>query len=592
MPRRSFLLLLALVTVIAVIIFHRALSGEFVNWDDPSHILQNPMLTRLDADAIARIWSSSWFGLYVPVTYSAWAGVAALARLFAEPIDPAFFHALNLLLHIVNAWILGRLLLRWTRSPWALFAGLGVFLWHPLQVESVVWVSGLKDVLSTGLCLGAILVWSSNGSRGAEARETTGVRVMLLGSVLFALAMLAKPSVAALAVFPLLFLTRRNSQRETWSALILSLVNVAVAMPIVQHTRTLQASDSPTFLTLWERGIVALDALGFYVIKVFGPIGLAADYGRTPERVIALVRGGDGLMSMVVGGIFVAVGVVGAWWLRRRSGGVHPGFWFCMLALLPVLGLVPFGFQKISTVADRYMYPVMAGVAMLVAVGVNARIWERAQWMRVVMRVTAVLVLLLLGVISYGLVPNWQSTATLFERVLVVNPRSFSAHNNLGLLDVERGALDAAEVRFRKAIEANGSFSRAHDNLGVVLQKRGLTEAALPHHVEAVRVDPGYAMAQSNLGVALQKLGRLDESIEHLRMATLLDPLRADGFNNLGVSLELRGELAAAEQSYVQALRLDPNSTLARMNLGIVQEKLGRATEGKQSPDEMNKNNK
>jgi Flp pilus assembly protein TadD len=210
------------------------------------------------------------------------------------------------------------------------------------------------------------------------------------------------------------------------------------------------------------------------------------------------------------------------------------------------LGLVKFDFQYDSTVADRYAYLGMLGVAMAVAFAVQARPSGGVL-------VSAALVVLVFAARSFAHAGVWSDSRSLFEATLTANPDSYVAHNVLGYLDAREGRLDSAIAHDRAALRTQPNDATAHYNLGNALVARA--DAA------------GAAGATGNHAA-------LEEAVDHYRraaacaiIATPLSPRNAMIRNNLAATLARLGRFQEAERSYRDALDLDPNLDIARRGL-------------------------
>jgi Tfp pilus assembly protein PilF len=203
-------------------------------------------------------------------------------------------------------------------------------------------------------------------------------------------------------------------------------------------------------------------------------------------------------------------------------------------SLLPVLGLVPFGYQEKSTVADRYAYVAIAGAALGAALFVK-------QFGRPAL--TAVFVLVLTcGVLSFVQSEYWRDTQVLFGRVLQINPRSITAHNNLGVDTLERRDLEAARQHFLRSLELDPEVRGALSNLGSVECELGRFEEGIAHLREAAVRSPRSSFVRQNLVVALGKVGQLDEAEAVARQLAALDPGDPVGLLPLARVLRLRGK--------------------------------------------------
>src|SRR5262245_39209267 len=180
----------ALLVLVTLAVFGRVYSYEFVLWDDGLHVFENPYLQSLTFKTLLAIWREPYGELYIPLTYTLWALTAAVSRGVsanppgAAPLDPRFFHTLNLLVSLLSVlvvWRIVRLLLgRLTPRPsrtqveWAAGAGALLFAVHPVHVEAIAWVTGFKDVLFGFLA--CVAVWQylayAGGDEDTQASDT------------------------------------------------------------------------------------------------------------------------------------------------------------------------------------------------------------------------------------------------------------------------------------------------------------------------------------------------------------------------------------------------------------------------------------
>ena len=405
-------------------------------------------------------------------------------------LNPAVFHFASVLTHCASAAVVYVILRFLFKRPWAAAAGAVLFGVHPVQVETVAWASGLKDVLAglfSLLALWQYLLFASAGDASYPARRFRDTR-WHMGMALAAVAVgvLSKPSAI---VTPLLALAvdvwclRRPFRRAVWPALVLA----AVALPGAVEARLVQTAFATPPAPLWERPLVAADALAFYLYKLVAPVHLSPDYGRRPSAALA-----HGWLWWTW--VFPAIAGVAAWRLgKARPWLVAAGLVF-VAALLPVLGLVRFTFQFYSTVADHYLYLAMLGPA-LAAAGWLATAKSRGA------ATACAAVLAALAVRSAVQTSAWRDDLALWTHATSVYPEGFAAHSNFGAAirrthPGDPRALDAAIGEFRKAVELNPQFIGGHDGLVVALDERGDKEGSVEHMQAEFR-------AMDQLGVPL-----------------------------------------------------------------------------------------
>jgi hypothetical protein len=514
--------------VVAAVVYARLLGAPFLSWDDDRNILMNPLLRAAD---LGGIWSAPWFGLYVPVTTTAWAAIWQLGGGSAVA-----FRAFNLVMHVATTLLVWRLLVRagtllrdaaGTPGPDGASAaaalperpaslemgaalGAAVFALHPLQVAAVAWISGGRDLLATFLAVAALLAWLRRTWAGAA-----------FATALFGLALLAKPSVAAVPVAVVLgaaVLGRAAFARA--APLMVAWCGMAAVVAVI--TSAIQSEMTGLVVPVGDRAVVAADAFGFYLIKVAAPFGLAADYGRTPA---ALAAHAEWLVPTLA-----AVGVAVVVLVRQGRRRDPRAAWGVAAAALwlPVLGLATFAYQRISTVADHYAYLPMVAVAGLAAsVAASTVRTKRAAW--------AVWAVLALGYggLSWSRGRVWRSDAAFFGDMVAKNPASFSGLSNLAKLACDGGDARAGAALAARALAINATnpatlATRADclyrtGDYGAVIAMRArvrspATQAALEH-------DAGAAAAFVNtIAGALFQRGELRLGLAHLCQAIALSP--------------------------------------------------------------------
>jgi len=467
-----------------------------LHWDDRVMTVQNPLVQPPVLEGLARAWSTPFMDMYIPVTYSALAGLAAVSRAAgpgapAGELDPWPCHLASLLVHAANALLVLALLRRLRIGAGAALAGALLFALHPVQVESVAWLSGIKDLLWTGFALLALLL---------RLREHHA-----LATACFALAFLSKPTAVVVPFLALVIeaLVLRRDARASARSLLPWFALALIGMLLTRH---FQPAPHVETVPLAARPLVALDALAFHLRQLVLPLGLAPDYGRNPAWLLArpweLVR--SGLILALAGLLFRRP------WLRA------PGL-LLLLPLLPVLGLLPFDFQRLSTVADHYLYMGLLGPALALA------LWL-ARTPGHLPRAACVLGLLALGARSALQVPVWRDDARLWRHVLTVDPQSFVAHSMLGLVAEHEGRPEEAIDHFRHAIGIEPDDVRSRVGLATNLDVLDRTAEALPHFEEALRRRPDDRIALENHGIALLRLDRPAEAARQFRKALAIRP--------------------------------------------------------------------
>jgi tetratricopeptide (TPR) repeat protein len=525
--RRPMLWLYAGLILITLAIYLPAWHGTPL-WDDDAH------LTRVDLQPLAGLWRI-WFDLgatqqYYPATHSAFWIMHALWG------DHTLgYHLVNIVLHATSAWLL-IVILRRLAVPGAVLAGL-IFAVHPVQVESVAWMTELKNTLSGVLYLSAALAYL----RFDRTRQPKRYAIAL---VLFALALLSKSVTASLpAALLVVFWWQRGQlswRRDVSPLAPFFALGLAAGLLTSWVERTQIGAEGAAFqFSLLERSVIAGRAVWFYLGKLFWPADLMFVYPRwTISASPAWL-----LFPLAAVAMLFAL-----WFIRARTRAPLAAMLFFVGTLVPALGFVnvyPFVY---SFVADHFQYLASIGVIVLVASGlmVAARRWltdERA--------------LVVIGL------------------VIAVPLASVSYRQSRQYAD--------AEALYRATIAANPAAWLAHVNLGWVYLGQQRAEPAIAETREALRLKPDLLQAQNNLGTALLDLGRFDEAVAAYRDALRLKPDAPDVRRNLAIALERladaeqdHGDIAAAVETYKESIDLNPDSPEAHHNLGSAYARLGR----------------
>jgi protein O-mannosyl-transferase len=608
-----FGVLLVAVTIIAYLPVWRA---GFI-WDDDTFAWRNPLIQ--SPDGLFRLWfttaSQDYFPLTSTVLWVEW-------RLWGA--SPLGYHLVNVLLHAFSAVLLWRVLRRLRITGAGLAAA--IFAVHPVNAESVAWVTELKNTLAMFFFLLSVLCyvrWEDQWERREEeagaaegAAEPDAGRpkpwlLYCLSLGLFLCGLLSKTAVAPLPVVLLGLAWWRHGRlwlRDLWRTLPFFGAAAAVGLVALwfQYHRAIGASmldvrnDS-----FWGRLAGAGWAVWFYLYKALLPLHLSFVYPRwhvDASRVI----------SYVPGLLVVAVFLV-CWRYRRgwgRAGLLGLGYFVVML--LPVLGLLNIYFMRYSLVADHWQYFAIIGPITLAAAGLT---WALGK-LRVLVgtrstasqlnpnngdavervptrlesagfgtnrsllyaAVSGALVLVL-AALTWREALTYRDLMTLWTETVARNPAAGIAHNNLGSLLFAQGKLDEAVAHYRQAVALQPNAADVYSNFGAALLGQRRFEEAIVQLRQAIRIQPDLGMAHYNLGNTLLQAGRVDEAIPELRQVIELEPGLAEPHMNLGNALLAKGQVAEALAHLQKAVELQPNLAAAHLNLANALVQQGRADE-------------
>jgi tetratricopeptide (TPR) repeat protein len=566
--RDGWSLLWICVALVAVnlAVFGAVRGFAFVNWDDPTYILENRnVLKGLTSETIRWAITTGSSPYWHPVT---WLSHLLDVSLFG--LDAGPHHVVNLALHIANTLLIFGLFSSMTgsRGPSAFVAA--VFAVHPLHVESVAWIAERKDVLST-------LFWALTIAAYVSWTKRQGIVRYLLVMVLFLLALMSKPMVVTLPVV-LLLLDVWPLRRTGWTALLAEKVALFVMAALASLATVLIQNRVGAMATLdalpwYVRISNAITGYVAYVWMTLWPANLAAFYPLHPAPVWKVAAAAL-ILATVTG--------VACRYRRTHPYGIVGWLWY-VVTLSPVIGFLQAGEQAR---ADRFMYVPMIGLLIVAAWGfpdLVASVGERTR-ARNLLAALSLAIVFTCAVAAHAQVQTWQSSVTLWRHAIQATPDSYIAYENLAQALRERGELDDALALYARALPlapagSPGYEAVIHNSMGLAYTQKGNTAEAIAHFTDAVRLNPRFVEPQINLANALAASGRAVEAIPHYRRAVELKPDLTEAHVGLGGALLSQEQPAEAIAHYLEALRLDVNLPQAHNGLGAALSAAGRDDE-------------
>lgn len=480
-----------LLLVCAIIAVFWQVSGfEFINFDDPDYVSENPfVIAGLTRASIAWAFSNTLTGHWHPLT---WLSHMLDCHLFG--LNPGAHHLVNLAFHLCNSLLLYRFLVTTTGARQAAFFVALVFGIHPLRIESVVWVSERKDVLSVffGLISLNVYAWFIR-SRAATAYA--------LVCVAFVLSLLSKPTFVTLPVililvdiFPLL--RYRGAALACWWPLIREKLPLFLISGIFCGIALLGqllggGLQSTSAYPLPDRISSAFVGYTIYLYKLFAPVGLGIFY---PFQSYPLG------IACAAAFFLIALTLLACTQLRSRPYIFAGWLWF-VVTLLPMAGFIQIGGQS---VADRWTYLPHIGLLIAVVWGVRDILKAARRMQRALACVTVVA----LASVTLVNLPHWRASIPLFLHTLVVSPDNFMAHTNAGDAYLKRNDFDAAELHLEAAVRLAPTYPEALNNLGVVYAHRERYIEAVRLFSQALFQRPSFTTARYNLGLVQSRLGK------------------------------------------------------------------------------------
>ena len=513
-PERIWLF--AMVLVLATIFAYRpAWNGGFV-WDDDFYVTKNRLLTA--PDGLRRIWFSLESpSQYFPLTYTSFRIERTLWGL-----KPTGYHWVNILLHTANALLLWRLLAV-LKVPGGWLAA-GIFALHPVQVESVAWITERKNVLMGFFFLLTLLAWARfidernqqpiqrsrapGRQRQKEVNETDKLsrlpwRFYWLALIFYLLALCSKATACTLpaALFLILWLQKKRIDwRRVLQIAPFIVLGLAMGLVAIWWERYHQFTLGPMFaFGPLERLIVATHAAWFYLGKLFWPTKLTFIYPQwtiEPNNPFSYI--------WLVAGIALCAAI---YFARRYVGrSVEVAAAFFVVTLSPVLGFIMLYTFRYTFVADHYQYLACIGPIALVSAGL-VKLTDSVPYGPRFLAALGILILSTLGLLTWRQSASYRDSETLWRTTIERNSGCWMAETNLGSDLLKGGDIDGAISHLGKSLRLKFDVLESHNSLTYALFRKGDADAAIAEAHVALNFDPSNADTYATLGMALMTKG-------------------------------------------------------------------------------------
>ena len=536
----------ALLLPVAVLLAYQQVWHAGFIWDDDSHITQNPCI--VGPLGFKDIWTTSAATYYPLVLTAFWIQHAIWG------LNPLPYHLVNVAVHGICAILLWLVLRRLNvRGAW-----FGAALWalHPVQVESVAWITELKNTQSCLFYLLAILFFLKWIGMPGQGRAKYYALVLICS----ALAILSKSSTVMLPCV-LALCWWWMDRRWRWRNILALAPFVLVAAIASAWTIWEQKFHSGALGPEWaqsraERAILAGKAVWFYFGKLAWPHPLIFIYPRWNIDASSLTACLPSLALLFC--------IYFLW--RGRNGRTRPLFFamaYFVISLFPVLGFFNVYFFRYSFVGDHFQY--LASMGPLALAGASCAMFfnsmaSQKPWLQIAF---SGILLLGLGGMTWRQCGMYRDVETLWEITLARNPECWMAQNNIGNALLQQGRIQEAIARFNKSLKLDPAAMEPHNSLATILLKEGKLEEAIAHLRAVTKINPALASAHYNLGNALHRQGQMQEAISEYRTTLNLNPGYIVAHVNLANALLQQGQAEEAINNLEKALNIIPaNSTL------------------------------
>ncbi len=543
--------LVAALFALAVVPFLPAINGEYL-WDDDAWLVNNAAVHAWNG--LGKIWDPRVQTLhYYPLTFTV---LWAEHKLWG--LNSIGYHSVNLLTHAVGTVLLYLCLKRLKlRGAW-----LGAALWavHPVQAESVAWVSEIKNTLSGMFFFMA--AWAYFGFELAEEREREarwnvsrwGFYGIAFGA--FVLALLSKTVTVVLPAVLLIVLWGKRgkvSMRSVLYTLPLFAMGPAIAMFTAHQERmVIQMGGAEDFaFSRLQRVIIAGKDVWFYLRRLIFPYPLMAIYPRWNYSA------GD-LLNYVPAAGCVGLGAVLFAMRKRITRWPVAGLAMFVVMALPALGFVNFFTMKYTFVADHYQYLACAAILVLAAEAAARRLSKKGFFAAG----AAAIVVLMPFTLFYSSL--WSSNMKMWTWNVEKNPGAYIAENNLGSDYMNMGNPREGAAHILRALQLAPDDDTVLLSAGRVALMDGRPDTAIAIFERALALRPGLGFAYVLLGDTYYKMHQLDKALEIYRRGTVTSHGEPLLYMRYAHALRDVGRVEDAMKAYESAIGLMPENPIIR----------------------------
>lgn len=483
---RSEWIAASLLLLLTAVVFLPALFCGYVYFDDPTYVYKNPyVLSGLSLESLR--WAlEEHYGFRSPLLWVSY----MLDSTWLAP-EPWAFHLTNVLLHAGSAALLYLLLVRMTRRPGLSFVAASFWALHPLRVESVVWITERKDVLS-GLFFFLALHAYVSFSRNRRCLPYLLLFLFMTAGLMVKPVLVTLPMLLLLLdVWPLEMFSNHWKERIIEKIPLFICAFFFTATGWLAHRGAMSTFET---FSLSDRIVTAVYNYTIYLCHTLWPLGLAAPY---PMAMAPLAQAAVFAVALIILTLAASFSV-------RRVPWMFSGWLWFGIALAPVCGLIQIGN---TTMADRFTY--LPSIGLTVALVWSVACLKRLPFKKeIAVVLVAALVLLTIRQIGF-----WRNSDTFFQRTLAVTSNNSVAHVHYGGWLTEQGRLDEAGPHLLRAVELFPEYSPAMNNLGLWLFKRGDIQRSLVCFEAAVSNPSHSRQSELNLEACRQVINRQREGL-------------------------------------------------------------------------------
>jgi len=558
---------LPFILILTIAAYIPALSGGFVNWDDPEYVTSNLLIR--DLSNLRALITTSIQGNYHPLTM-----ISLAINYKISGLDAWSYHLFNLFFHLINCWLVFRLAFLLSRQNLIIaFTTSVLFAVHPMHVESVAWVSERKDVLYSLFFLAGLITYT-------KYVDTNSRKQFALTIFFVVLSLLSKP---AAVVFPLVLfcidlLRKRPLTFKLFVEKIPFLIPALVMGYLTYSAQSgLGATGGADIFPLSTRIFMAFYGYMMYILKLFIPFNLSPFY-PFPALNKSLP------IAYTLAPVFLIASLVLFYFSLKKNRVVAFGLSFYLANLILVLQILPVGS---AVIAERYSYMPYIGIFYILgSLLSNFSLLDTKKAFYVLIPVS-----ILFSILTYKQSGIWKDGASLWDYAIKTNPNSKAYFNRAILhqsekefdkaLDLLNKAIkeniadpnvyttraniyfelkkyDLAAIDYHKAIALKPGNVTTYDNLGSLYGALQKYDSALFYYDKLVSIKKDYKQVYYKRAQTYLKVNRYNDAIKDFQTFLSFEPNNADIYNTIGFCFRVQSEFKESVEQISKAIELNP----------------------------------
>ncbi len=581
---------------------------DFIRWDDDTQITENPYVKNLNGQSISHNLDKERYTFLTLTTYS------VIYKMYGN--NPAPFHWLSIMLHLLNVILVFQLTKQFSKNIYTISLIALLFALHPMRVESVAWVSEIKDLLFTFFSLVAFLFYikylqnnfkfyffllAASMAVFASFSKIQGLlvpvsfflfdiyfkrkfslglileKVLLILFIFFIFKWITLLILVIILISKYAFIERINNLKlsKTLKYSLITFAGLAIMLFLIYYfyfsgkaglwSKEHEIRNTFSFV---ERFLLAGFALWFYIKNFLLPVSLNAVHPypqKLPDGVLPQEYYFTLMVLLFV--VFLSVFLI----IRRKKNPdlLLFGWFFFLVNISIVLHFIPIEGRLVA--ADRYSYLAYLGLFISVA-SVGENYFFRKQNYKNIILVCFILLACVFSISTYNRCKAWQNTKILFTDVLQKNSQIPFAYLNLAATYLTQKP-DSALICFNQSIKLDSLDPTAYFNRASAFIKSNNDENALKDFNAVLRLSKNNrykALAYTNMGDIYRKRGEDSLAAYYYNLSIKIDSALAVSYNNRGMYFLNKNKIREAKKDFTKAVSLSADYAEAINNLGWV----------------------